>query len=233
MDVLHYDENRQPDFGIREHLLIVGFGYRFVSTSRELNQALSQVKVAAILIEADTAKEGALLLGQRLRSVNSVPLFILSSDSSDSSVISAFEIGVDDYLARPLTAREIALRIRAVVRRIGKDSETASVERYALESASLEIDRMLHTVLVNGSPAHLTGTEWCILLYLADARGVVRNREQIMTHCFGYSQDSYDRIIDSHIKNLRGKLGSTQWIETIRGFGYRFTFTIHLHSKYT
>ena len=147
-----------------------------------------------------------------------IPVIMLTAKSQEIDKILGLEIGADDYVTKPFSPRELIARIRAVLRR----SRTVVPDKI-IKAGPLVIDALKHRVSVSGETVKLTATEFKILEYLARSPGEVLSRENILNYVFDYKSDIYDRTIDTHIKTLRKKLGTArEYIETIRGIGYRF-----------
>ena len=160
-----------------------------------------------------------------LRSIRSdetttdVPVLVVSGSSEEADRIAAFENGADDCLAKPFNPLELALRVRAILRRTQNPTPPSSV----LHFYGLSIDTKKHRVEVDGSEVNLTGTEFRLLCYLALNTGKIHSRESLLDRIWGERHDGYDRVVDTYIKRIRDKLGqSGKRIETCRGAGYRF-----------
>ena len=116
------------------------------------------------------------------------------------------------------------LRVAALFRRVdSSSSEKSDIVTFSDDNHELIIDSLQHQLTIDGEEIILTAAEWRIVSYLSANAGVLITRSQILEECFDYSFESYERVVDTHIKNIRAKLKSGNWIETVRGYGYRFT----------
>jgi two-component system phosphate regulon response regulator PhoB len=149
-----------------------------------------------------------------------VPIIILSAKSRETDKVVGLELGADDYVTKPFSPRELLARIRAVLRR-HKEQPTTEIK-----TGQIVIDSSKHKVLVKGHEVELTATEFRLLECLARRPGVVLSRNQLLDAAGADESMVYDRTVDAHIKSLRRKLGiAKDYIETIRGVGYRFRET--------
>ena len=149
----------------------------------------------------------------------SIPILMLTAKSEEIDRIIGLELGADDYVVKPFSPREIALRIRNILRR-RSEPETPGPVR----AGPLVIDVEGHHVSVSGSTVSLTATEFKLLAILFQRRGRVQTREELLDVVWGYDYMGYGRTVDAHIKRLREKLGEAAgMVETVRGVGYRFT----------
>ena len=147
-----------------------------------------------------------------------IPILMLTAKSEEIDRIIGLELGADDYVVKPFSPREIALRIRNILRR-RTEPETAGPVR----AGPLVIDVEGHHVSVSGSSVSLTATEFKLLAVLFQRRGRVQTREELLDVVWGYDYMGYGRTVDAHIKRLREKLGEAAgMVETVRGVGYRF-----------
>lgn len=156
-----------------------------------------------------------------VRARSPVPIIFLTSRDDEQSRVSGFEIGADDYVVKPFSPRELVLRVNAVLRRVASRPSTVD-GTWEHEGRSLRIDAELHDVVLDGRLVELTATEWRILEMLVRAQPAVVERRLVVETVLGYGDSVETRAIDTHMKNLRAKLGSSGWIETIRSVGYRF-----------
>ena len=153
-----------------------------------------------------------------------LPVIFLTARVDESDRILGFELGADDYITKPFSPKELVLRIQALFRRVDEGAETSKNQyKYFDGENTLLIDEDIHEIEVNGQKINLTAAEWRIVLYLVTNAPNLITRAQILEECFDYSFESYERVVDTHIKNIRTKLRPGNWIDTVRGYGYRFS----------
>jgi two-component system phosphate regulon response regulator PhoB len=151
-----------------------------------------------------------------------IPIVMVTAKGEESDVVTGLELGANDYISKPFSPRELVARIRAILRRRRKtgDKETASGIR---QVGDMVIDQARHVVTIQGEPVDLTLSEFELLSFLADKKGWVFTRGQIMDAIHGENYAVTERSIDVIIVGLRKKLKShAGLIETVRGVGYRF-----------
>jgi len=147
------------------------------------------------------------------------PVLMLSARGTEVDKLYGFELGIDDYVVKPFSPRELMARLKVIVTRHAQDRPS---QKNVLTLGGLVIDRDGRSVSVNGERVELTTKEYDLLLYLAENRGIVLTREQILNAVWGYEYIGEDRTVDWQIKLLRGKLGDCRdIIKTMRGVGYK------------
>ena len=149
-----------------------------------------------------------------------VPVIMLSALGEEYDRIHGFDIGVDDYVVKPFSSKELMMRIHAILKRVKASSPSAGD---ALSVGEMTIDYSARTVTIGGSRIQLSPKEFELLAYLAKNRGIALTREQLLSNVWGYDYFGDDRTLDTHIKLLRRNLGDyAKYIVTLRGIGYRF-----------
>ena len=154
------------------------------------------------------------------------PILMLTARDEEMDKVLGLELGADDYVVKPYQLRELVSRVRALLRRAyGELAASAGSERISF--GDLVIDPDLMAVERGGRRVNLTPTEFRLLRYLAERPERLLSRAQIIEAVWGYTADiGYDRTVDVHVRRLREKIeddpGSPRWIQTVRGFGYRF-----------
>lgn len=158
---------------------------------------------------------------REIRKTRNVPVLMLSARGEEYDRINGFEAGGDDYVVKPFSARELMLRIEAILRRTAAREQAASADEWTF--GGLKIDTAARLVYVDGERRNLSPKEYELLYYLAKNRGRALSRESIITEVWGYDYYGDDRTLDTHIKLLRKSLGEyASCIVTLRGLGYRF-----------
>jgi DNA-binding response OmpR family regulator len=158
-----------------------------------------------------------------LRERSNVPIIILTAKSDIEDRVLGLEQGADDYLVKPFSLRELVARVKVLLRRM---HPTDDKQAKLLDYGSLIINPDEHVVFANGEQVELTPSEFKLLYLLAQTPGHVFTRMELVEKVLGYSFEGYERTIDSHVKNLRAKIGddtrSPKWLFTVHGVGYRF-----------
>ena len=158
-----------------------------------------------------------------LREESSVPVIMLTAMVEEDDRLAGLDLGADDYMTKPFSPRELAARVRAVLRRTARDRDDSGPEQ--LESGPFSVDLRQLTASVADTPVTLTPTEFRLLTLLVREPGRTFTREQIIDHAFGYDFDGFDRTVDAHMSSLRRKVdvipGMAKRIQTVYGSGYR------------
>ncbi|MGI8545874.1 MAG: response regulator [Gemmatimonadaceae bacterium] len=206
------------------HLALAG--YR-VSTAANGAEALAQVRrESPQLVVLDLMLPGlsGLEVLQRLRSDSttaSVAVLLLTARRDEPDRLRGLSLGADDYLTKPFSPQELVLRVGAILRRTRAAKSSATDE---ITVGSIRIDRAAHEVVVDGAPIELTPIEYKLLLTLAERKGRVLARTQLLETVWEAAPDIQTRTVDMHVQRLRTKLGvGGHLIETVRGFGYRIS----------
>jgi two-component system phosphate regulon response regulator PhoB len=149
-----------------------------------------------------------------------VGVVLLTARRDETDRIKGLSLGADDYLVKPFAPQELILRVGAVLRRLAGPAVASGSK---LVAGPLTIDRAAHRVSVHGKDVELTATEYRLLVTLAERRGRVQSRSQLLETVWEAHPDIQTRTVDMHMQRLRTKLGpAAQVLETVRGFGYRF-----------
>jgi len=157
---------------------------------------------------------------KEIKKIKDIPIIMLSARGEEYDKLYGFDVGIDDYVVKPFSPKELMARIGVIVKR-NQNKEQKQGEVIKLEN--LEIDTLGRNIYVDGQKTDFTTKEYDLLLYLIQNKGIVLTREQIMNAVWGYEYFGNDRTVDWQIKLLRQKLGSSKdKIVTIRKVGYKF-----------
>jgi DNA-binding response OmpR family regulator len=156
-----------------------------------------------------------------LRRISTVPVIMVTARSDTHDVVAGLEAGADDYVTKPFVAKELAARIRALLRRSRHEGDESAVIRFG----DIEIEPDAGVVRREGDEVHCTRTEFRLLCELANNSGKVLSREQLLERVWGYDYFGDGRLVDVHVRRLRTKIepdpASPQFILTVRGMGYK------------
>lgn len=162
---------------------------------------------------------------QHIRRQSRIPIIMLTAKTGEGDKIYGFDIGSDDYVTKPFSPRELVVRVRSILRRCAeRDEPLYNVMNW--DQGALAINFTTREITCNGDPVALTPNEYKILSTLVKYPRKVFTREELINSALGDEYDGFERTIDSHIKNLRGKLeqdtANPRYIKTVRGIGYQF-----------
>ena len=156
---------------------------------------------------------------KEIKKTKDIPVIMLSARGEEYDKLFAFELGVDDYVTKPFSPKEVMARINAVTKRRAQPTTGNEI----LKFEGLEIDMAGRNVYVDGVKAELTPKEYELLFYLVRNRGIALTREKLLCDVWGFDFFGDDRTVDTHVKMLRGNLKEyRKFIVTLRGFGYKF-----------
>lgn len=158
---------------------------------------------------------------KEIKKEKDIPIIMLSARGEEYDKLFGFELGIDDYVVKPFSPKELMARVSAVLARKQKLDE--AIKGKVLKSGPLVVDTQGRTVSVNGERIDLTLKEYDILAYLMQNKNIAISRDRLITDIWGYDFVGDDRTVDTHIKNIRNRLGDARdKISTVRGVGYKF-----------
>jgi two-component system phosphate regulon response regulator PhoB len=180
-------------------------------------------KPALMLLDIMLPDISGLDVCRRLRESHiDIPTILVTARGEEADRVAGFEVGVDDYVVKPFSVRELILRVQAVLRRVDDANDTPGPKR-TFAIGALRVDETTHRAFVKDVEVVLTALEFRLLSTFMARRGRVQTRETLLTDVWGLSPDLTTRTVDTHVKRLREKLGDAgAYIETLRGVGYRF-----------
>ncbi len=162
---------------------------------------------------------------KEIRKTSETPVIMLSARGEEYDKVLGFELGVDDYVVKPFSSKEIMLRVNAIQRRLAKGASAKSDDKghIVFEKDGLKADMTVYKVFIDGVQANMAPKEYDLLFYLIRNKNIAIRRENILTEVWGYDSFGDDRTLDTHMKLLRRSLGPyAHFIATLRGLGYWF-----------
>lgn len=158
---------------------------------------------------------------KEIKKIKDIPVIMLSARGEEYDKLFGFELGIDDYMVKPFSPKELIARVNAVLTR--HNPKDASEKNDVLEFGGLVIDIPGRSVTINGERIVLTPKEYDLLFFLVENKNIALSRDKLLSDIWGYDFSGDDRTIDTHIKNLRNNLGPYRdYIVTLRGVGYKF-----------
>lgn len=174
-------------------------------------------KITLILLDVMMPKLDGWSVLRQIRQTSKVPIIMLTARGEEQDELFGFELGVDEYIAKPFSPKILVARVEAILKRTMKD--TSEVKNYA----GIEIDKEGRSIKVEGKTIELSLREYELLVYLIENENIALTRDKILNNVWNYDYYGDSRTIDSHIKKIRHKLGKRgKYIKTMRGVGYKF-----------
>lgn len=161
---------------------------------------------------------------KEIRKTSDIPVIMLSARGEEYDKLYGFDLGIDDYVVKPFSSKEIMRRVDAILRRIGKNNENIHNEEHVVfKKEGLIVDITARRVVIDGAEICMSPKEYDLLFYMIRNKNIALSREKLITDIWGHDYYGDDRTLDTHIKNLRQSLGEyLKLIVTLRGVGYRF-----------
>lgn len=219
MNILLVEDDPSVAASVIDGLEADGFQVLHVATGSEAISSVKTKQPELVLLDLGLPDIDGQQVCRTIRSESSVPIIILSARSEEVDRVLALEFGADDYLVKPFGMRELVARIHAVSRRSAAANREAPEVNQTI--GPLSIDRRSQRVFVNSVEVTLTPKEFDLLEYLATDPGAVYRRNDIMREVWDTDWYQTTKTVDAHIASLRKKLNHPDWIEAVRGVGFR------------
>jgi DNA-binding response OmpR family regulator len=210
----------EPNIADLVELYLRRDGFRVVqaATGEDAVRSVTVHRPRLVVLDVGLPDIDGLEVCRRLRATTTVPVIFLTARDTEVDRVLGFELGADDYVAKPFSPAELVARVKAVLRRTeGAGDQRAEVVR----AGEVEIDDGRREVRVHGKPVAFTTKEFDLLHYLAERPGLALSRQQILDAVWGFDWFGDNRTVDVHIAQVRKKVGDAVRIDTVRGLGYR------------
>lgn len=201
---------------IKEYLLNEGYKVLEAKDGFDALRAISDNKVDLIVLDIMMPKMDGFTCLSEIRKTKNIPVIMLSARKEETDKLNSFDLGVDDYVTKPFSPKELVARVKAHLKRT-----TSNNENYTYKN--LIVDYKGRKVTINGKEVNLTPKEYELLTYFIKNKGIALSREQLLNNVWDYDYYGDDRTVDTHIKMLRKSLGDYRnLIKTIREVGYKY-----------
>ena len=212
------DESRMRKL-VKDFLTKKGFTVIEAGDGEEAVDKFFEVKdIALIILDVMMPKMDGWQVCREIRQYSKVPIIMLTAKSDEKDELQGFDLGVDEYITKPFSPKILVARVEAILRR----SNVLAADD-TMEAGGIELNKAAHEVLIDGKSVELSYKEFELLAYFMSNQGVALSRERILNNVWNYDYFGDARTIDTHVKNLRSKLGAKgEYIKTIWGMGYKF-----------
>lgn len=216
----------EPDISalVAYHLARESYRVRTAASAPEAIRAIESEPPDLVVLDLMLPGFSGLEVLRQMRSQDAwreIPVILLTAKREESDRIEGFRVGADDYISKPFSPQEVVLRVGAVLRRVRQTPPGRGGKVLRAGPFTIDIDAARATV--SGRPLDLTPTEFRLLQVLMERRGRVQSRRQLLEAAWGVTARITTRTVDMHVQRVRTKSGdAADWIETVRGFGYRF-----------
>ncbi len=218
--ILVVDDEERMRMLIKDFLEQKGYKIIQAKDGEEALDIFNQMKddISLILLDVMMPKLDGWSVLRQIRQTSQLPIIMLTARGEEQDELFGFELGVDEYIAKPFSPKILVARVEAILRR-GQSEQTEN----NVDMGGIEIDDKARTVTVDGKLIDMSLREYELLKYLLDNNGIALSRDKILNNVWNYDYYGDSRTIDSHIKKIRHKLGKKgKYIKTIRGIGYKF-----------
>ena len=218
MKVLIVDDEVLIRNVIKEYLKLEDFEYDEADNGQKAIELANLNKYDCIIMDIMMPKLDGFSSIKEIRKNNNAKIIVLSARTEEFDKLTGFDLGIDDYVTKPFSPKELIARVKAVCKRNDKYTKVIKVE-------GIELNELSRTVIIDKEIIEFTHTQFDLLNLFLRNSGIVFSREMIIEKIWGYTYEAEDRTIDAHIKLLRNKLGKyKKYIKTVRGVGYKFEY---------
>ena len=216
MNILVVDDEQLIRNVIKEYLLNEGYNVYEAENGLDALRVLSDKKIDLIVLDIMMPKMDGFTCLSEIRKTKNIPVIMLSARKEEIDKLNSFDLGVDDYVTKPFSPKELVARVKAHLKRT-----TSAQSGYSFKG--LKVDYKGRKVTINDKEVSLTPKEYELLTYFIKNKGIALSREQLLNNVWDYDYYGDDRTVDTHIKMLRKSLGEYRnLIKTIREVGYKY-----------
>ena len=218
MRVLVVDDEKLIRDVIKEYLVLENFEVYEAENGLEAIELVKNNNFDIIIMDIMMPKMDGYTACKEIKKIKDIPFIMLSARGEEYDKLIGFDLGIDDYVTKPFSPKELVARIKAVTKR--KDNESSV---YVIEG--IKLDNIAHDVYIDGEKIYLTPKEYDLLKYFIDNKNIALSREKLLSNIWGYDFYGDDRTIDTNVKTLRKHLGKYKnMVVTVRGMGYKFQY---------
>jgi DNA-binding response OmpR family regulator len=223
--ILMVDDEKKIVDVVKSYLEKEGFEVFEAYNGKEAVEVFNRITPSLVILDLMLPDMTGEDICKVIRRKSRVPVIMLTAKVDEVSILEGFRIGSDDYVTKPFSPRQLVARVLALLRRTEEDGAPLS-DILAYNNEDLIIDTVKHEVKKQGEVVNLTHSEYKLLLSMVKYPHKAFTREELVCRALGEDYDGYDRVIDTHVKNLRQKIETNpkepQYVLTIHGVGYRF-----------
>ena len=217
MTVLIVDDEERIRLLIKEYCLNEKYDVLEAEDGEQALNMIKNKKIDIVILDIMMPKMDGLTAYNEIKKYN-IPTIILSARTEEYDKLIGFNLGVDDYVTKPFSPKELVARIKAITKRKETKEEVYEIE-------GIKLDNVAHDVYIDGKKVYLTPKEYDLLKYFIDNKNIALSRENLLSNIWGYDFYGDDRTVDTHVKTLRKHLGKYKnMIVTVRSMGYKFEY---------
>lgn len=217
MNILIVDDEKLIREVIKEYCLKENYNVFEASNGVEAIDYVKNENINLIIMDIMMPKMDGYSSIKEIKSIKDIPCLMLSARKEEFDKLAGFELGIDDYMTKPFSPKELIARIKAILKR------TNNIIKDEYIYKNLRLDILGRTLYINDKEVNITPKEFDLLIYMIENKGIALSRESLLTNVWGYDFYGDDRTVDTHIKMLRKNLGEHRnLIKTVRAVGYKY-----------
>lgn len=218
MKVLVVDDEKLIRDVIKEYLVLENYIVKEAGNGKDAIELVKNEDFDIIIMDIMMPKMDGYSACREIKAIKDIPFILLSARGEEYDKLIGFDLGIDDYVTKPFSPKELVARIKAITKRKETKEDICVVK-------GIKLDNIAHDVYIDDKKIYLTPKEYDLLKYFIDNKNVALSRESLLSNIWGYDFYGDDRTIDTHVKTLRKHLGKYKnLIVTVRGMGYKFEY---------